>query len=28
MDALHDLVPEGTWDIATGKKKILVLMKE
>lgn len=28
MDALHDLVPEGKGDIATGKKRILVLMKE
>ena len=28
MDALHDLVPEGTGDITTGKKRILVLMKD
>ncbi len=28
IDALHDLVPEGKGDIATWKKKILVLMKE
>ena len=28
MDALHDLVPEGKGDIATGKKRLLVLMKK
>ena len=28
MDALHDLVPEGQGDIATGKKRVLVLLDE
>lgn len=28
MDALHDLVKEGEGDIATGAKKILVIMKK